>query len=232
MSKEIKIQFIEELPADPMGKLLIVLFHGYGADAYDLKTLSQVITPPSGQDTHWAFGQGPLKVPIGPGWMGRAWWPINIQEYQNSLASEAKNNKSGFIPDNIEQLRTQIFDSIKQKGYSMSKVILGGFSQGAMLATDLFLNSVERPKALIVLSGALINKAQWAEQAKALKGNENIFISHGDQDPVIPAKEADRLETFFSEFKVKPTKFLFKGTHEIPPEVIERINLWLKKIDL
>ena len=44
----------------------IVLFHGFGADAYDLQTLSDAITTP--WPANFLFPQGPIEVPIGPGW--------------------------------------------------------------------------------------------------------------------------------------------------------------------
>ena len=53
---------------------LVILFHGYGADAYDLQTLSDVLRPK--KPTDFLFPQGVLEVPIGPGWTGRAWWNI------------------------------------------------------------------------------------------------------------------------------------------------------------
>ena len=49
----------------------VIFFHGFGADAYDLKSLSEVLSTKN--PSRWVFPQGILEVPIGPGWTGRAW---------------------------------------------------------------------------------------------------------------------------------------------------------------
>jgi len=221
------INALEDFTSSQTADNLFVLFHGYGADAYDLFGLRDAIRPPSNH-THWIFPQGVLSVPIGPGWTGRAWWNIDIAAFENSLKSGSDRNLGETQPSNLAELRTALFEFIEAKGYSWDKVVLGGFSQGAMLATELFLKSPERPRALVILSGALINNSEW--QKACLLPGANVFISHGLQDPILHSKEADRLEGLFKSKEAKVTKVLFQGQHEIPPLVISRLNEFLRTL--
>lgn len=222
------IQALEDHSSAQTSQQLFVLFHGYGADAYDLFALRDAIQTP--KPTHWIFPQGVLSVPIGPGWTGRAWWNIDIAALERAMQTGQARDLTENLPPQLPDLRKNLTQYIEQKGYSWDNVILGGFSQGAMLATDLFLHAPQPPKALVILSGALINKTAWSEQLKTKPEGLNIFISHGLSDPILPAKDADRLESMFKNQKAQVEKALFQGGHEIPPSVIAKLNTWLKNI--
>lgn len=202
----------------------VILFHGFGADAYDLQSLAEVLTPKQ-SDTNWLFPQGPLQVPIGPGWTGRAWWNIDLEDLQRRQQSgetEFRGKADGLIA-----ARPAALEMIKQLGASWSNIILGGFSQGAMLAADLFLSAPEAPKGLLIFSGALINKDEWKELVPKRKGS-SYFLCHGRQDSVLPHKSAQQLESFLNGGGMKGRLFSFDGGHEIPPEAIYKANEYLK----
>jgi phospholipase/carboxylesterase len=160
--------------------------------------------------------------------MGRAWWNIDIAALENAYRTGSDRNLGETRPDHLDDLRTALYDFISAKGYNWNQVILGGFSQGAMLATELFLKCPELPKALVILSGALINKSEW--QSSQIPEGASVFISHGLQDPILQVKEADRLESLFKEKSAHITKVLFQGQHEIPPLVIKKLNEFLAQL--
>lgn len=213
-----KIKALEAYSSNDQSKVLFILFHGYGADAYDLQSLAEVIQ--TGQPTHWLFPQGVFEVPIGPGWTGRAWWPITLSAFEGDVTQ--------MRPPEIENLSKDLIHFIEQKGYAWNQVYLGGFSQGAMLATELFLSAAQTPKGLIILSGALINKSEWSNKLKR-HSNIKVFMSHGQQDPVLPSQHMDRLESLFKQQGAQIKKVSFIGQHEIPPIVIEKLNQWLRE---
>ncbi|MEZ0392857.1 MAG: alpha/beta hydrolase [Pseudobdellovibrionaceae bacterium] len=214
-------------PKEGQQPLTFLLFHGYGADAYDLKSLAEVIQTPT--PTHFLFPQGVLEVPIGPGWTGRAWWPIDIMALQEAALRGEPRDLSRETTPGIGELRKKVFAAIESLKTPWNQIILGGFSQGAMLATDIFLNAPENPRALVSLSGALVNKDEW----KALiprRAGVPFFASHGKMDAVLDHRCSAQLETFLTQAGMKGKLFSFNGAHEIPMEAIVRLNEFLKDV--
>lgn len=203
----------------------VILFHGYGADAYDLKSLSDVIQPAT--PSNWLFPQGILQIAVGPGWTGRAWWNIDLENLQKRQAQGGNVDLSDEKPEGLAKARKMALEMIADLKVDWSKITLGGFSQGAMLATDLFLHAPQTPKGLILFSGALINKADWKPLIPARAGSK-FFISHGTQDPVLPHRSAQQLETLLNAGGMKGGLLSFVGGHEIPPVAIAKANEYLK----
>ncbi|PWU22770.1 MAG: hypothetical protein C5B49_00130 [Bdellovibrio sp.] len=206
----------------------VFLFHGFGADAYDLKSLAEVLTPPQPESTHWIFPQGVMAVPIGPGWFGRAWWPIDMSRLERAVQKGGMWDLDHRPPE-LPALRARLLAWVSSFGYSWDQIILGGFSQGAMLSCDLFLHAPETPKGLVLFSGALINRAEWATVASHRKSSR-FFQSHGRQDPVLPFRAGAQLETFLIQQGLKGSLFAFEGTHEIPRMVIDKANAYLQQL--
>lgn len=226
MAKSPRFDFVEtpsdKNPADQW----IFLFHGYGADAYDLRSLSEVMA--RGTATHWIFPQGIHAVPIGPGWMGRAWWPIAQRDLDGNIVDlEAWQNRE---PEGLVKLREGLLEWISSFEKDWSKIVLGGFSQGAMLATDLFLHAPSTPRGLLALSGAVVNKPNWKAKTAARAG-ARFFQSHGRQDPVLPYRGASQLESLLTGGGLKGSLYSFDGSHEIPMNVIEKANEYLKSLN-
>ena len=81
-----------------------------------------------------------------------------------------------------------LVDEVKAStGVGYDKIVLGGFSQGAMSAMDLALSmpAGKRVAGVTMVSGAPIVIEQWTERLKEHKGLK-VFISHGTQDMVLP----------------------------------------------
>ncbi len=214
-------------PKEGQQALTFILFHGYGADAYDLQPLAEVIETPA--PTHFLFPQGILEVPIGPGWTGRAWWQINVMALQEAAMKGQPRDLSKESPEALPELRKKVMAAIEQLKVPWNQIILGGFSQGAMLATDICLHAPENPRALVSLSGALLNKAELQTVA-AKRAGTPFFASHGKVDSVLDHRGSAQLETFLNQNGMKGKLHSFQGAHEIPPEVILKLNEFLKQV--
>lgn len=215
MRKLAKVYCLDEYQED--NAPWIILFHGFGADAADLAPLKDYI--PLTQKANWLFPQGLLDVPIGPGWTGKAWWPL-------SLASLQIDDFSNEKPPGLEKARQELMAMIDALKVPWSKIILGGFSQGAMMALEVYLHAPETPAGLVLLSGSLIDKEELKPLVAQRQG-ERFFQSHGDNDPVLAIKGARRLETFLTQGGMKGSCLAFPGGHEIPPQTLQRLAGYL-----
>ena len=215
-----------ELPGAENGPV-VILFHGYGADCNDLASLTQVLKGLPG--TTWIFPNGTQKVDIGPHSEGRAWFPISLAALQNAQANGEEFDFSSLQPPGLKKAREAVIEMLRDLKVPMSRVTLGGFSQGAMLATEVTLRLKEKPQALALLSGALVNAAEWRELAAQMPGFP-FFQSHGLHDMVLRHSGAVKLETVFRECNWNGKLFTFNGGHEIPLEVISQLDGFLRKV--
>ena len=196
----------------------VILFHGFGADASDLASLKDHTN--FDKPCNWLFPNGPLNVPIAPGYMGRAWWAIRMSDLISDW-SQAR-------PDGMDQVVQTVFKMIASMKFQWKDIILGGFSQGAMLATEVFLKAPEAPAGLICLSGTLLSENHWNEFALNRK-NATVFLSHGEADQVLPHKGSIALQKFFERHQIKTTFASFRGGHEIPMAVLTKMNSYIKE---
>ena len=88
-----------EIPGQP-GGLCVVVFHGYGADAFDLLSFQRLLGAPPG--TTWLFPQGPLKVSDG-GIAGRAWFPIDVEALDAAMREGTHRDMSKITPPGLNR---------------------------------------------------------------------------------------------------------------------------------
>ena len=104
-------------------------------------------------------------------------------------------------------------------GLPFSKLVLGGFSQGAMITTDVALRLEEAPAGLVALSGTLLVEDAWRQKASARKGLP-VFQSHGRFDGVLPFTAATWLEAMLRDAGLGVEFHAFDGGHEIPEDIL------------
>ena len=128
----------------------VVLFHGYGANALNLYPLSRYLDVDD--RIKWIFPEGPESIDMDPSGLGRTWFPVDVEAFLQD-----KDNYN--VPPSI-------FDAAIDKAYQALKplpnLIIGGFSQGAVLTTNLIMKTDLNVEGLIVLSGALLDKKKMA----------------------------------------------------------------------
>lgn len=201
----------------------VILFHGYGADATDLYSLSQVYKLQAKAD--WFFPQGALEVPIGPMMTGRAWFALTQRDFENLTNQEIYDE--GIAPKD-EKLAQKVSRFLNQMGKNYENVIIGGFSQGAILTSHSFYRLNFSPKGLLLFSGYLVNPSAFPTIPDALK--IPFFQSHGNHDQVLPVKGAKKLHEKLKTMGLEGRWFEFGGAHEIPMDVIAESQIFVNSL--
>jgi phospholipase/carboxylesterase len=204
----------------------VILMHGYGADMTDLASLAGVIQAPKG--VNWVFPNGHLRIPTSPHTEGRGWFPISISELEKTMAAGTGIDLSQIVPPGLKKSREAIFHLIKELGVPLDRLILGGFSQGGMLATDVAVHLPTPPRGLAILSGTLVNADQWKMLAAKHAGFE-FFQSHGKYDQVLSFAMAQKLEVALRDSGWVGKLMAFDGGHEIPSEVLIQLGAYLRR---
>jgi phospholipase/carboxylesterase len=205
---------------------LVVLLHGFGAPGEDLVGLWRVLDVPG--DTRFAFPAAPLRVE--GGWDGRAWWMIDMMAMQIAIMEGRVRDLSNEVPAGLAEARGKLVACLDemQTRLSPKKLVLGGFSQGAMLSLDVALRSERELAGVVLLSGTLLCESEWLPLMPAKK-TLPIYQSHGTHDPILPYAAAERLRDHLSAAGIAVDFVSFRGQHEIPPRVLDGLGSFLTR---
>jgi phospholipase/carboxylesterase len=208
------------------GGPVVVLLHGFGAPGTDLVPLAQYLAAPPG--TRFVFPQAPID--LGPTFAGgRAWWMIDMLALQQAMALGTFRDLAETVPDGLTEAREQLAETLDAVDAELAPraLALGGFSQGAMLATDYALRSDRKLACMVLFSGTVIARPEWAPLMAKRAGIE-VAQSHGQMDPILPYAGAEQLREMMEGAGWKVRFVSFPGQHEIPPRALEAAGDVLK----
>ncbi|WHZ27338.1 MAG: carboxylesterase [Nitrospira sp.] len=208
---------------------IVLLLHGFGAPGHDLVPLADVIEVPSG--IRWLFPEAPLSLNMGFG-DSRAWWIIDFARIQEDRAAGRIRDLSVEIPQGLALARERFLVFLKelprQFQIDYKKMVIGGFSQGAMLTCDAVLHTDYPFAGLVQLSGNLLAQAIWSPLIPKRKGLP-VFQSHGTMDDILPHIGAEHLRDALTQSGLVVEWQSFRGGHEIPKPVLQRLSVFITK---
>ena len=216
-------RIVERRP-DPT--LTVILLHGFGAPGDDLVALAKYIDVPA----RFVFPEAPLEL---SGMYGdsRAWWLLDLAKLEAELRAGGLRDRRAEIPPGLTEARTQMSRLVDQVAARFSvandRIVLGGFSQGAMLSIDVALHRDTPLAGVVALSGTLVAEAEWAPLMPKL-AKVPIFQSHGRNDPLLPFSIAEMLRDRMREAGALVEWHQFVGGHEIPPLVLDELGTFLR----
>jgi phospholipase/carboxylesterase len=164
----VTLAHLERTPAgEPAG--VLILLHGRGADEHDLFPLLDALDP-----ERRLLGitlRGPLSLPPG----GAHWY---------ALGGIPTPDPSTFWP--TFEAASVFLDDLPAP---LERVVLGGFSQGAVMSWALALGRghERRPAAIVAMSGFMPRVEGLELETSGLTGYP-IWVSHGSLDPIIPVE--------------------------------------------
>lgn len=165
MTSELRA-LVREAEGAPSGAL--VLFHGRGADEYDLHPLLDMLDP--GRHLLGVTPRGPLSLPPG----GAHWYRLGGIPTPDPVTFHATYAEVSSFLDSL--------------GTPRARMVLGGFSQGAVMSLALGLGQGQpRPAGIVALSGFLPEVEGLALDLDRLDGFP-VAVVHGSLDPVIPVQ--------------------------------------------
>jgi phospholipase/carboxylesterase len=200
---------------------LVVLCHGFGAPGDDLVPLAEELVraaPSPLPPTRFIFPEAPLDLSRFGMWGARAWWMIDMAALQRAMERGEPRLLAHTEPEGLPAARKALLAGLdavlREAGLPTSRLTLGGFSQGAMLATDVALRLEEAPAQLAVLSGTLVAESQWRALAPTRRGLPTL-VAHGREDAILPFAGAEALRDVLTEAGLAVTFLPFHGGHTI-----------------
>jgi phospholipase/carboxylesterase len=193
---------------EPVG--LLVLFHGRGADEHDLLPLLDVLDPE--RRLLGVSPRGPLWLPPG----GSHWYALyrlGEPDRQTFLATYASAG-----------------EWIDRLGFAAERTILGGFSQGAVMAYALGLGRGRpRPAALIALSGFIPSVPGF--ELELTPPLPPVAIGHGTYDDVIGVEWGRAARELLANAGADVLYRESAMGHSIDPAFLAEIAAWLPRYE-
>jgi phospholipase/carboxylesterase len=196
---------------DPAGA--IVLLHGRGTSEQDLIPLLDVFDPR--ERLVGAFPRGPLQLPP----IGSHWYVVEEVGYPDPETFTAT----------FQRLVSWLDVLAERTGVGIGRTVLGGFSQGAVMAWALGLGPGRpRPAGILAMSGFIPTVPGFDLQLEGLEGLP-IAITHGVDDPVISVElgrqARDRAQAAGADVTYRETNV----PHIVDPRLIPGLVDWLDK---
>ena len=139
--------------------------------------------------------------------------------YPNRFTAALASNEP-FLTRALAQYQAAI-DTVRAAGIPPSKIILGGFSQGACLTCALLWKAPVRYGAALILTGGLIGPpgTQWPPQP-GLK-DFPVLLTCGDQDDWIPLPRVEETAAAFTASGARVSKHIYPGRPHVvsDPEI-------------
>jgi phospholipase/carboxylesterase len=194
----------------------IMLLHGFGAPGDDLVPLAEVL------DTKATFSFPPAPIDLGPQFFGgRCWWVLDPDVFEHP-----DRDRSNEIPDGLAAAREHVIKLVEKID---EPLVIGGFSQGAMLACHVAMHTKRPLAGLVLMSATLVARPELAPLVSARRGLR-VFQSHGTQDPLLPIDGGERLRDLLIAGGLSVEFHSFRGGHEIPRDVLSKLDVFLGQL--
>jgi len=197
--------------AEPNGAL--VLFHGRGADEHDLFPLLDALDPE--RRLLGATPRAPLSLPPG----GAHWYVLGGIGTPEATTFHASYAAASEWLDAF----------LAEPGVEYDRVVLGGFSQGGVMAYALGLGKGRpRPAGIIALSSFLPTVAGF--ELDLSPPLPPVAVGHGTHDPVIEVEWGRRARALLEK---AGAEVLYRETpmfHQIDPDFIPVLSAWIERL--
>lgn len=180
---------------------VMILLHGRGATADDILSLS----------TDLVFPQIAYLAPQAEGY---SWYP-------NRFIAPIEQNEP-YLSAALSKIDA-IVKEVEKQNIPVEKIFIGGFSQGACLATEYAIRNPRRYGGLLVFSGGYIGPLGMQRESNGTFNGMPAFLGCSDSDPHIPLQRVHETTTLLRVMGAKVTEKIYPSMgHTIIEDEIEQ----------
>ena len=182
-------------------KAAMILVHGRGATASSILELAKELYHPD-------------LAYLAPQAAGNTWYPYSF------LSPIAQNEP--YLSSALQAV-ADVVRQVNEAGIASDKIILGGFSQGACLASEFVARNAQRFGGLLVFSGGLIGPPGTPRNYPGNFGGMPVFIGCSNVDFHIPEERVHETAEVLTHMGAVVDKQIYPNMgHTIVQDEIER----------
>jgi phospholipase/carboxylesterase len=190
---------------------LLILMHGIGSNEKDLFSFAQELPP--------EFLIVSLQATIQLSDDSYAWYHVDFSSSTPIINTAEELNSRRLISDFIDW-------AITTYHCNASKVVLCGFSQGAIMSYSLAITHPEKIYSIALMSGRMLDEIKPLLVKTDMK-KIKAFISHGKQDPVLSIEKAREAKTLLEKKHCDISYHEYNDVHTINASMLADLKSWL-----
>jgi phospholipase/carboxylesterase len=189
------------------------MLHGRGADMHDLADVAPMLDTAGG--CRFVFPNAPKPFEPYPG-MSAGWTWFDGWPPEHASLVESRTILLGFLDEITERFPT-----------AQGKVVVAGFSQGALMSLDAGLRTQKKIAGIIAMSGGLYETdLPTLAEHKGLP----VFIAHGTLDDVVPVNYGRRARRVLEDAGLDVDYHEFPMGHQLAQEEALAVQAFLERI--
>lgn len=196
---------------------LLVLLHGYGSNEQDLFGLAPYL------DERLLIVSARAPLTLMPG--GYAWFHLDIDERGVRLDPRQFVRQAALVADFVAE-------ACAAYGADPQRVLLGGFSQGAMISAAVLLSRPELLAGALLMSGAMLPEVLPLLQPPGFDpqplAGKPVLAVHGTYDPVLPIALGRATRATLERLPLALTYREYPMAHEVSLESLRDVAAWVK----
>ena len=212
-----------EIETGPAPGVSIIWLHGLGADGHDFESLVPELRLPAQPAVRFVFPHAPFRpVTLNAGYVMRAWYDISIGE--QGFAQDGRH-----IAESVSAV-TGFIERETARGIPTARIVLGGFSQGGVIALTTGLRHPQPLAGIAALSAPIIGAEGLAEQVHPVNATTPIFLAHGRQDPLVPFALGQRVRQALLARGLPVEWHEYPMPHSVCLEEVRDMSAWLSRV--
>ena len=192
---------------------MVILIHGRGADMNDLADLAPLFDTAGG--CRFVFPNAPKPFEPYPGMsVGWTWFEGWPPQHESVVGSR-------------EEMLRFIDEITAAHPTPEGKLVVAGFSQGALMALDSGLRTKQKLAGIIAMSGGL-----YEEELIDLAPHAGlpVLIGHGSEDEVVPVNYARRARAVLENAGLDVEYHEYPMGHQVAMEEAEAVKGFLGRV--
>jgi len=191
---------------------LLILLHGVGSHEGDLFSLEGAFDP------SWVVVSARAPLTLRPG--SYAWFPVQFTP-QGPVADAEQAEQSRVL------LASFVDWAVLEFGADPQRVVVGGFSQGAIMTASLALTEPEKVRAAVLMSGRILPEVLPKVASLDRRRGTAYLVIHGTEDQVLPIHHGRASRDTLISLGISPQYQEFPLGHSISDESLSTVVDWL-----
>jgi phospholipase/carboxylesterase len=198
----------------PAPSHLVAMLHGVGADAKSFQRLADALSP-SLPNAEFLVPDG--LQPYDGASQGRQWFSV-----QNITIE----NRPLRVREGASAVSRYLDAELARRGLGGDKLVVVGFSQGAIVAAWLALHRTPRPAAIVMLSGRVAEA-----DAPTWGAGPPVFMGHGELDKVMPLAVMEPGAQVLQAWGAQVTTRVYRGlAHHVDEQELADVGQFLQNV--